>query len=483
MKIKFLGTGPSDPVPESKNGRTNSSLYITDNDYAFIIDCSDDFEKQAKRENINKIDFILQTHAHSDCMGGLASQIKNWMDAHNIKKMPLYCEKKTWNKITERVKEHDYLEPHFIDPGKTFRPEGKLSITPFRLKHSIQAGFPTVGYRFKDVVYSEDVNKIPKYSEKYYKNADIIIFDAAMWFGDQIKGHHNVERALEKAKKYHPRKFILTQAGHTYPPHDKAEEEIEDYWKENKGRVETEIVLAKDGLTLSSNNRSASLIGYIRKIANKSNVEYWSNKLKQDYGVSSIFPSNLTECPLILRQCHQILSCMPLKLIKACKINKLNIREDMGPNKPYYPNHGYFVDHSVTLNADIFIHPDVPDDFVDHHGYFITRPTQTLLHEYGHGYDEYHDNLSLKPEWLKLSGWSPNDKPELKQLVIRTPDIPDRRGEWYYHPDAEFTRFYAKQNPWDDWADTFAFYVGGLKASVPSIKREYFNQLLSECFS
>lgn len=56
MRIVFLGTGPSEPVPESKNGRTNSSLYVRGDDYDFIIDCSDDFSKQAKREKIKSID-------------------------------------------------------------------------------------------------------------------------------------------------------------------------------------------------------------------------------------------------------------------------------------------------------------------------------------------------------------------------------------------------------------------------------------------
>ncbi len=250
-KLTFLGTGPSDIIPESKNGRTNSSVYVAGSNYSFIIDCSDSFLKQTKRENITNIDFILQTHAHSDCMGGLANQLKNWMEKNNKKKMPVYCEEEAWNKITERIKDHDHMEPNFIHAGYDFKPQGKLNITPFRLKHSIQEGFPTIGYRLLNTVYSEDVGKIPETSEKYYKNTNTIIFDAAMWFDEKIKGHHNINRALEQAKKFHPDKFILTQAGHTYPPQDKAEKEIQEYWDKHQGRVKTEIILAYDGLTIS----------------------------------------------------------------------------------------------------------------------------------------------------------------------------------------------------------------------------------------
>jgi len=48
MKIKFLGTGPSKPV--TRNARTRSSLYVTGENFSFIIDCSIDFLKQVRRE-------------------------------------------------------------------------------------------------------------------------------------------------------------------------------------------------------------------------------------------------------------------------------------------------------------------------------------------------------------------------------------------------------------------------------------------------
>lgn len=264
MKITFLGTGPTDVVPEKKNGRTNSSLYVEIENYSFIIDCSDSFSKQVKRENISKIDFILQTHAHRDAMGGLANQLEGWMEDNDIDKMPLYCEKECWDKITERYEDTDHIETHFIENYEIFKPERKLEVTPFRIKHSIQEGFPTVGFRFNDIVYSEDVGKIPEDSEKYYEEAKIIIFDAAMWFDDYIKGHQNVNMALEKAKEYHPEKFILTQAGHTYPHQKEAEDKIKEYWDEMKGRVKTEIILAYDGLTISLNKRSSNRISALK---------------------------------------------------------------------------------------------------------------------------------------------------------------------------------------------------------------------------
>ena len=222
-----------------------------------------------------------------------------------------------------------------------------------------------------------------------------------------------------------------------------------------------------------------SLESEIRKISSQVQAagEYWKDKLQEDFGVLASSSEGKPADPIILRQVHQILSIMPAKLVKACGINRLLTREDMGPSRPYLPNHGYFFDHSVTLNSDIFYNPDTPDDFIDHRGYFVSRPTQTLLHEMGHGLDSVKGDLSLKEPWLKLSSWSATSQPGLKRLVIKEKDMPEMTGEWFYDPKAEFTRFYAKRNPWDDWADSFAFYVCRMD-NCPSKQREYFDNLL-----
>jgi len=185
-------------------------------------------------------------------MGGLGDQLKTWMKENNIEKIPVYAESGSWTVINRRIKRLDHIDKKLFSPNVKFSAEGKISITPFRLVHSIQPGFPAVGFRFKDVVYSEDVGKIPEASEKHYKNADIIIFDAAMWFDRIIKGHYNVEMALEEAKKYKPDLFVITQAGHTYPPQESAEKQIQAYWDRVRGDIKTRVKLAYDGLTLES---------------------------------------------------------------------------------------------------------------------------------------------------------------------------------------------------------------------------------------
>ena len=206
--------------------------------------------------------------------------------------------------------------------------------------------------------------------------------------------------------------------------------------------------------------------------------EYWTKRISDVYGLEIN-----CENPFILRSVYRILSFFPPKLIKDCGVKRIVIRSDMGPNKPFYPNHGYFIADYIALNQDIFVHPDIPDDFRVNVGEYLTRPEQTMIHELGHGYDAYHNFPSGSKEWLSLSGWSEKPANGLRRMVIRDKGVPERKGEWYYSPEAKFTRFYAKMNPWDDFADSFAYCVGGLKEKVPSEKRTYMDQMLSKYYA
>lgn len=249
MEITFLGTGPTDPVPENKNGRTNSSVFMRFRGHNLLIDCTPQFTEQAERENVDRIDSLLITHAHQDAIGGLA-QLHSWLIKKDTYKIDCYCESETYDKIKEDFKELSFLNVKLIELGQQFLPINDLVIIPFRLEHSIQPGFPMVGYRLNNIIYAEDVGDVPEISKKYFRDARVIIFDAAMWFDRQIKGHQNVESSLAYAKEFNPDTFVMMQAGHTYPPQDQAETEINAYWNKVKDGSKTNIVLAYDGLKM-----------------------------------------------------------------------------------------------------------------------------------------------------------------------------------------------------------------------------------------
>ena len=164
------------------------------------------------------------------------------------------------------------------------------------------------------------------------------------------------------------------------------------------------------------------------------------------------------------------LSKLDDQLVKDCGIKSIGF-EDLGPSKEYYPNHGYYVNDTLILNSKL---PEDMQVFKDPTtGKICNRFEHTLFHELGHGWDAVKKDLSVKPEWLELSGWSEKPVNGKVRIEIKEKGSPDMFGEWCYDPEAKFVRFYARRNPGDDFADTFSFYVAGLLGFVPENKAAY----------
>ena len=175
--------------------------------------------------------------------------------------------------------------------------------------------------------------------------------------------------------------------------------------------------------------------------------------IKANYGIK-VDPT--TEHELVERL-HSSLKRLPPQLVKDCGISVLGF-QDLGPSREYYPNHGKYRDGALLLNTQLVDDPFFEVDFDSGKG--INRLDHTLYHELGHGWDEVQGSgkeLSLEPDWVNLSQWSKIPKEGLKRVVIKEVDAPEVKGEYYYSPEASFVRFYAKRNPWDDWADTFSY--------------------------
>lgn len=196
---------------------------------------------------------------------------------------------------------------------------------------------------------------------------------------------------------------------------------------------------------------------------------YIKDTLSAKYGmqVDCVDPKQLTALLVAMER-------IPSSLSKESGINLIGFA-DQGPSKEFYPNHGYYVGNRLVLNTQLL---DDPQVFLDTTGRALNRFEHTLYHEMGHGWDAAKGELSLKPEWLSLSGWSKDPAPGLSRVTIKEEGTPDVVGEWCYSPSAGFPRFYAKRNPWDDFADCFAFYAGGLTGFLPQNKVQYFDTAL-----
>jgi hypothetical protein len=192
--------------------------------------------------------------------------------------------------------------------------------------------------------------------------------------------------------------------------------------------------------------------------------------LLTEYGIN-ILPGS---SPELVSRVYQSLKGIPPQVVKDCGIETLGF-QDMGPSKEYYPNHGLYVDNKLILNSQ---HVDDPTVYVDAStGKRLQAFDHILYHELGHGWDMVRGELSLGKEWLDLSGWVEEPVSGKVRIIINDKEVSEPLiGEWYYEPGSQFVRYYARRNPWDDFADTFSFFIAGLKGFVPGTKAEYFQK-------
>ena len=263
MKLYILGSGPTRIVERGgKNTRRNSSAILRYDNINILIDVPRQFKEQMRLfgKGIKKIDYIIFTHGHNDCTGGWY-QLRDWLRKHQNFRPVCFAERQTWKRLREDFKDTGFVDFKFFRAGEMIKLPKGMKIKTWRVPHSIQPGYPTCGFRFeykgKAIVYNEDVGEDllkEKYKKvwKYYDNADAVIFDAAMYFDRQIKGHFNVENALKFLRQFNIKHIFLTQAGHTYPKYSQAVKEIKQYWDAIKRGSKAKVHLTYDGMIIDT---------------------------------------------------------------------------------------------------------------------------------------------------------------------------------------------------------------------------------------
>lgn len=261
MQLTFLGTGPSPGIPrlscrcqvcrdarkpDSKSRRTRSAAIIETGDKKILIDAGPDILMQLKRVRVSTIDAVLLTHAHADAAGGIYDVDE--LLAKQKYPATLFAETGTLRRIDGEFQDDHWLAIKQIQSGRAFR-IGSITITPFRVHHSMTPGFPTLGFCIgQNFVYASDVSCIPKSSERYVRAVKHMALDGCMWFGKQIRSHLTVDRAMEIAERLGVHHLYLTQISHTYPPYREAIQAIQAF--QRKEKFQTEVVLAYDGLSV-----------------------------------------------------------------------------------------------------------------------------------------------------------------------------------------------------------------------------------------
>lgn len=256
MELLFLGTGPAEAIPRaghadalcldaikphSKSRRLRSAAVLRSGQTEILIDAGPDIGYQLASHRIHHLDAALITHAHLDAAGGLET-LSDWASASG-RILTVYTESAT----LKRYGEFPGLEYRFMKSGGTAK-IGGLTVRFLRVRHSLRAGFPTLGFRIGHLAYASDVASLPSQTLKSLQGVRTLVLDAAFWFEQKYRGHLTPDKSIKYAQWLGIEHLVLTQTGHTYPPHQEAETFLKRYAKERAPHLK--LTLAHDGLRL-----------------------------------------------------------------------------------------------------------------------------------------------------------------------------------------------------------------------------------------
>ena len=239
MKIKFLGTGTSQGVPvigctcavcvsqDTKNKRLRSSALIKISNKNILIDTGPDLRQQALKNKINKIDYVLYTHAHRDHVSGIDElRSFNFIQKKSIK---AYGNKELVNRLKN---DYSYIFSDFKYPGL---PEVELNkvnknfylddieIIPIKVKHH---KLNILGYRIGNLTYITDAKTISDNQLKKINGSQILVINCL-----QIKehlSHLNMEEVLSLIRKIEVKKVYLIHISHNLGLHDEINKSLPD---------------------------------------------------------------------------------------------------------------------------------------------------------------------------------------------------------------------------------------------------------------
>ena len=234
LQITILGCGSSGGVPrigndwgacdpsEPKNRRRRCSILVerknaqTGGKTRVLVDTSPDLREQFLDAGICWVDGVLFTHDHADQTHGIDDLRPAIFKAK--RQIDMYMNDETRNVLTKRFG-YIFKTP----PGSSYPPIAKLHIIkklqslvidgpggavealPFEQDHG---QITSLGFRFDDFAYVNDLVGLPDESLAQLENLDLIIVDALRYASHPT--HFNVEQALELVKLLKPRQAVLT---------------------------------------------------------------------------------------------------------------------------------------------------------------------------------------------------------------------------------------------------------------------------------
>lgn len=239
MKVYFLGTGTSQGIPvigsqhpvckseNLKDQRLRVSVWISWENFSFVIDCGPDFRQQMLTSKCSKVEAILYTHEHSDHTAGM-DDIRpfNFMQGN----IPIYAHERVLENLKKRFDyvfetENKYPGAPSVEPIEVINDKpfdlGNKSIIPINVMHG---NLQVFGYRIEGFAYLTDVKTIEKSEIEKLKNLDVLVVNALR--EESHNTHFNLQEALDFITLLQPKKTYLTHISHVFGFHDEIQQKL-----------------------------------------------------------------------------------------------------------------------------------------------------------------------------------------------------------------------------------------------------------------
>lgn len=239
MKVYFLGTGTSQGIPvigsdhpvckstDSKDKRLRVSVWLSWEDYSFVLDCGPDFRQQMLASNCQKVDGILFTHEHADHTAGIDD-----IRPFNFRQgpLPFFAHSRVIQNLKKRF---DYVfetvNKYPGAPSVTTQEVvnnipfaiGNKMVTPIDVLHGDLQVF---GYRVEDFAYLTDVKTIQESEIEKLKGLKVLVINALREEPHQT--HFNLKEALDFITLVQPEKTYLTHISHLLGFHEEVQKKL-----------------------------------------------------------------------------------------------------------------------------------------------------------------------------------------------------------------------------------------------------------------
>ena len=242
-QLVILGTGTSVGVPalgcpcdicastNPKNNRTRCAVALGLPEGTLLVDTPPDLRTQLLREKIGLAHAVLYTHEHADHLFGLDDL--RLFPFHLGGPVPLYCESKVEERIRksfdyafhDKANTHPGATPQLVFETITTEPFEVLGqpVIPLRMEHGPR--FEVLGFRFGNVAYCTDTNRIPPESMALLEGLDVLILDALR--PRPHVTHLSLDEAVEIAKELKPKRTLFTHISHELE-HERTNEWLPD---------------------------------------------------------------------------------------------------------------------------------------------------------------------------------------------------------------------------------------------------------------